>query len=119
MRSLTLRSVAASGVPWWQELWEEEYDCATNDNHRGLRKCKFNQTLSQESIRKTSDTYVPYVIDAVYSVAHALHAMYECTNRHDVTCLTHDVTPSNLNAFLRNVSFDGITGKVQFDRWVP
>ena len=52
------------------------------------------------------DGYVPYVIDAVFSVAHALHAMLNCSTS---ACAKKwsDVDIRGLSKFIQNVSFPG------------
>ena len=52
------------------------------------------------------DGYVPYVIDAVFSVAHALHAMLNCSTN---ACAKKwsDVDIRDLSSFIQNVSFPG------------
>ena len=52
------------------------------------------------------DGYVPYVIDAVFSVAHALHAMLNCSAS---ACAKKwsDVDIRDLSKFIQNVSFPG------------
>lgn len=52
------------------------------------------------------DGYVPYVIDAVFSVAHALHAMLNCSAS---ACAKKwsDVDIRDLSKFIKNVSFPG------------
>jgi ABC-type branched-subunit amino acid transport system substrate-binding protein len=52
--------------------------------------------------------YVYYMYDATYSIAYALHQLYE-SNNYDPTAL--NIT----NQIMRNVSFEGITGYVDFD----
>lgn len=52
------------------------------------------------------DGYVPYVMDAVFSVAHALHAMLNCS---DSACAKKwsDVDIRDLSKFIQSVSFTG------------
>lgn len=54
------------------------------------------------------DGYVPYVIDAVFAVAHALHAMLNCSAS---ACAKEwsDVDIRDLPKFIQNVSFPGYT----------
>ena len=39
-------------------------------------------TLSWSVIDKLYDAFLPYVIEAVYAVAHAIHNIYFCTEPH-------------------------------------
>lgn len=52
------------------------------------------------------DGYVPYVIDAVFSVAHALHAILNCSTS-ACTKKWSDVDIRDLSRFIQNVSFPG------------
>ena len=54
--------------------------------------------------------YVPYIIDAVFSVAHALHAMLNC-NRRACTKKLGNVEQRHLSQFIQNVSFEGFSEK--------
>ena len=58
-----------------------------------------------------------YDIDAVYAIAHALDNInhYLVTNRDISSSKQPKVKGHDLQKYLRNVSFDGLTGKVQFD----
>lgn len=56
------------------------------------------------------DGYVPYVIDAVFSVVHALHAMLKCSANACVKKLS-DVDIRDLSQFIENVSFPGYSQK--------
>ena len=117
LKDLTPNETRKRGVPWWDEFWEMEFNCSA-----GL--CQENKTLSETAIRKLYDTYLPYVIDAVNATAHALHAMYECETSSEQLSGTpcpdvwHSGRPSSdLELYLKNVSFEGLTGRVQFDEY--
>ena len=59
------------------------------------------------------DGYVPYVIDAVFSVAHALHKMLNCSKSACAKKLS-DVKLRDLSKYIQNVSFDGYSQKRVF-----
>ncbi|KAJ7388598.1 hypothetical protein OS493_036826 [Desmophyllum pertusum] len=105
---------------WWNEVWIAEFNCSIIDTN-AFSVCGENVTLSANVIHKLYDAFLPYVIEAVYAVAHALHMMYACTEPHGLLpggrCPdTHpSVRPLDVGLYLRNVSFEGLMGKVQFD----
>lgn len=105
---------------WWDKFWITEFNCSTI-NSKDFRVCEQNVTLSSNVIHKLYDTFLPYVIEAVYAVAHALHMMYSCAEPHGLLpggrCpdMHPSVQPLDVDLYLRNVSFEGLMGKVQFD----
>lgn len=75
----------------------------------------FNKSLicQDETIKHCNtdvhhDGYVPYVMDAVFSVAHALHAMLNCSK---AGCQKEwdKVDPKNLSEYIRKVNFSGFS----------
>lgn len=62
---------------WWEKVWTKEFNCSIKKSLE-LRACGENATLTQNVVQKLYDTFLPYVIEAVYAVAHALHMMYLC-----------------------------------------
>lgn len=66
---------------WWVKVWRKEFNCSV----KGLENfevCEENMTLSWSVIDKLYDAFLPYVIEAVYAVAHAIHNIYFCTEPH-------------------------------------
>lgn len=95
-------------------------NCSVNQS-KGLDICKENTTLSWRVIPKLYDTFLPYVIEAVYAVAHALHKLYFCVEPYGLLpggkCpdTSATVKPLDVDLYLRNVSFQGLLDKVEFD----
>ena len=105
---------------WWDKVWRKEFNCSVY-NPRDIDGCKENMTLSWSVVHKLYDTYLPYVIEAVYAVAHALHKIYFCVENHGLLpggkCpdTYPSVRPLDVDLYLRNVSFQGLMGMVEFD----
>ena len=81
--------------------------------HRQIEQC------SNDLIKEIYNAYVPYFIDAVYAVAHALDIFYRnfsCNETKDRRKL-QIVHSSDVQKLLGRVSFDGLTGKIEFDRF--
>ena len=82
------------------------------------KKCVHRQ-IEQCSNDLIYNAYVPYFIDAVYAVAHALDIFYRnfsCNETKDRRKL-QIVHSSDVQKLLGRVSFDGLTGKIEFDRF--
>ena len=106
---------------WFDYLWREEFNCSANNSTPGYKLCASNLTISNEVYFKMSDDFIPYQIDATYAVAHALDMIYKCKEQFGLLAggacpKTHPfVSPSDVFRYLRNVSFLGITGRIEFD----
>ena len=121
LKGITPEKVVKRGVIWWDELWRSHLNCSTTkSNDSWVAACKENLT-SYKAVTKIRSSFVPYVIDAVNALAHALDSMYRCSTMPGTlpTGRCPSVQPtvrgSDLQKYLRNVSFDGLTGKVHFD----
>ena len=101
--------------PWFKDFYEQVYKCSIN--------CR-NVSLTDHSEYKQFSV-VPLVIDAVYSVAHALNDFFNdnCNKpliwfSDNQTCLgqTEELSGEILLEYIKNVSFTSPTGnKVKFD----
>ena len=121
LKQITLAKSIQRGVVWWEEFWRSQFNCsATKSNASGVAACAANLT-SYQAITKIRNAYASYLIDAVYALAHALDGIYGCSTKHaaEPTDGCPSVQPtvkgSDLQKYLRNVSFEGLTGKVSFD----
>ncbi|CAH3158279.1 unnamed protein product, partial [Pocillopora meandrina] len=81
-------------------------------------RCQIEQ-YSKDLIKEIYSPFVPNIIDAVYAVAHAL----DIFNRNFSYDGTKDranlqiASSFNVQKLLGRVSFDGLTGKITFDRF--
>ncbi|XP_032234646.1 extracellular calcium-sensing receptor [Nematostella vectensis] len=116
-----LKQDRSTAHPWWHEFWDHmtnEY-CSTAAN---MRECS-NNISADILIESMMDEFVPYVIDTVYAVAHALNSMHQCKASdsdhvpHGKGCPEVDpvVKPFEVAQYLRHVSFEGSTGHVTLD----
>lgn len=92
---------------WFKEFWEEHFSCDVDSNDTE-KQCEQNATL----IRYEQEGLVPFVVDAVYAMAHALHQMIQdkCGTS-GTPYLCQELTPvpngQELLQYIRNVSFIG------------
>lgn len=97
--------------PWYKDFWEEQFQCSFHNNSTTCH----NKSLSRDI---NIDDKVPFVIDAVYALANALHQMYAdlCPKMNGICeAMKKDLIGSKLLQYLRNVSFAGVSGKIHFD----
>ena len=96
------------GLVWWEELWSQFNCSASKSINSGDAACGKNLTF-YDVVTKVRSSVIPYTIDAVYSLAYALDSIYRCPS------VQPTVKGVDIQRHLRNVSFDGLTGKVRFD----
>lgn len=100
--------------PWLKEFWETVYNCTTAESSDRFESCDANLTIG-DRYEKIYNSFVPYLSDAIYALAHALDLMIKCKESDPtrVNCLEL-LKPRDLAAYMKNVSFQGMTGKVVF-----
>ena len=105
-------------VPWWEEFWQSQnrLNCSSTAEENTRNGCQ------ELLLRTIYDTYIPYVVDAVYAVAHALHRMVNCSASKGIqsggVCLDvlhSSVNPQEVERYIRRVDFQGLTGRISFD----
>ncbi|EDO46127.1 predicted protein, partial [Nematostella vectensis] len=102
------------GGAWWKEFWENEFNCSYD-----LKTCRKheNDTMSGQTLDKMFSAFSAKLIDAVRAVAYALEGAYRCPNQRDRFCANpKHVKPVQVLNQLRSVSFEGFSGKIQFDK---
>ena len=101
--------------PWFREYWEKHFHCKFGINSLSTPHC--NDTDYRLSVLERFDAKVPFVIDAVFSFAHALHNLHKnvCGADPGFCPKMRTLNRSALLRYLRNVSFNGTTGLVKFD----
>ncbi|KAG5839013.1 hypothetical protein ANANG_G00229840 [Anguilla anguilla] len=106
---------------WFAEYWEENFDCklmSSSKKEDTSRKCTGQERIGIDS-QYEQEGKVQFVIDAVYSVAHALHSMHrDLCPEHSGVCPEMDLAGGKkLLKYIRSVSFNGSAGTpVMFNR---
>ena len=95
--------------PWFRQFWEEHFKCSLSDSI-----CQSNNTISPNY---HFDDKVPYVIDAVYSLAYTLDKLYSryCPDRKGACEKFLSVSGEDVLQVLRNITFPGVFGNTKFD----
>ncbi|PFX33276.1 Metabotropic glutamate receptor 7 [Stylophora pistillata] len=115
LKHLTRNATLRANSPWWDEFWIQICN-------KTLSACK-DTISSHRFIKKIRSSFVPYLLDAVYAVAHALDNIYKCVEPNGLLpegkCpgVTPDNVTKSLPIYLKNVSFQGATGRVQFNHF--
>ena len=124
LKMITPAKSMERGVNWWEEFWRLQFNCsAFKSNDSGVPPCEANLTL-HDALQKIRGSFVSYLIDAVYAIAHSLDSIYRCSltihgagKRGKCPPVNPTVKGRDLEKYLRNVSFNGLTGKVRFDKF--
>ena len=124
LKMITPAKSMERGVNWWEEFWRLQFNCsAFKSNDSGVPPCEANLTL-HDALQKIRGSFVSYLIDAVYAIAHSLDSIYRCSltihgagKRGKCPPVKPTVKGRDLEKYLRNVSFNGLTGKVRFDKF--
>ena len=121
LKTITPTKKVETGAEWWEEFWRSQLNCtAKHSTDSDVVACNANLT-SYFAVTMLHSSFHSYIIDAVFALAHALDNIYNCSALHGAhaknSCpaVKPTVNGSDLKKFLRNVSFNGLTGKVQFD----
>ncbi|XP_006619708.1 metabotropic glutamate receptor 7-like isoform X1 [Apis dorsata] len=99
---------------WFREFWSQHHKCSFNANlSAGMTRC----TGTEELIDYEQEGLVPFVVDAVYAMAHGVHNLIdeECVNNGKTAhYLCEDLRSApdgqQLLQHIRNVSFIGRQG---------
>ena len=124
LKTITPAKSIERGADWWEKFWRLHFNCsATNSDDSGLALCEANLTV-HHAPQEIRDSFVSYFIDAVYAITHALDNIYRCSltihgagKRGKCPPVKPTVKGRDLEKHLRNNSFDGLTGKVRFDKF--
>ena len=116
LTDLAKRNFTGSTHAWWEEYWN--YMAMNNESLAA--SYPFSVPIGSPL---TSSPYISFTIDAVYAFAHALHNMYTCKEPHGLLeggkcpiIQQSKIKGAELHHYLRNVSFQGLTGTIEFDK---
>ena len=102
--------------PWYRDFWAAHFQC-TWANETGKPNCREFTELPYEL---GVGGFRPRMIDCVYTFAYGLHSLIEkkCpeafTNK---TLLQHCISGAELLKELKNVTFKGLSGQIQYDSY--
>lgn len=116
-RYLTTRTSRYRSSPWWKTFWEQEFDCTFNVTASD-GKCSDNLTINESIFENSlSDSKATYVINAVYAIAHALDAIFQCKSSPISKCPQTKpfVEPRDVLEYLKKVNFSSEVSQVNFD----
>ncbi|XP_026982590.1 metabotropic glutamate receptor 4 isoform X8 [Orcinus orca] len=100
---------------WFAEFWEDNFHCKLSRHalKKGshVKKCTSRERIGQDSAYE-QEGKVQFVIDAVYAMGHALHAMHRdlCPGRVGLCPRMDPVDGTQLLKYIRSVNFSGIAG---------
>jgi len=112
-KDLSFAMIKQTSPEWWSEINKTIItNCsASNQNANSMEQCLHSFVQSMQS------SYTPYVIDAVYSMAHALNILFENTTLKDIDYkLKTTMDIKVMKSLLSRVNFVGLTGNVSFDK---
>ncbi|KAL9964461.1 hypothetical protein ACROYT_G028107 [Oculina patagonica] len=106
--NLTLKTIQQYFPEWWSEVSTLIENCSAS---------KDKEICFHEFVLDMHSSYSPYVIDAVYSVAHALDIFIQDTMTSDRDYQRElNMDMNAMQDLLSRVKFAGITGNISFDK---
>uniref|UniRef100_A0A4W4F2K5 G-protein coupled receptors family 3 profile domain-containing protein n=1 Tax=Electrophorus electricus TaxID=8005 RepID=A0A4W4F2K5_ELEEL len=96
---------------WFAEFWEENFGCKLGMHGKRLgspKKCTGLEKIGRDSSYE-QEGKVQFVMDAVYTMAHALHRMHRdlCSGYPGLCPRMSSIDGKELLGYVRNVSFNG------------
>ncbi|XP_054163872.1 metabotropic glutamate receptor 8-like [Oppia nitens] len=111
-----LRPSTNTRNPWFMPFWEQHFNCtfALHSRHNEFETKRLKRCTGDEKLSKyEQEGLVPFVVDAVYAVANAIHNLLnDRCGRHipHKVCLKDVIKGPDLLAYIRNVSFKSLQG---------
>ncbi len=105
---LTLKTIHQYFPEWWSEIMTLIENCIPSEDE---------EICFHEFFNGMHSSYTPYVIDAVYSVAHALDILVKDTSTTDKDYKQKlNMDMNVMQSLLSRVKFVGLTGNISFDK---
>ena len=120
LRGMTVKGTRLSANPWWEDFWTNHLNCSWKTGSKDA--CDDDAKVDQEAFSKIHNAFIPYLTDAVYALAYAIDSIYKCkepsglSERGICPSTRSIIKPRDTLRYLRNVTFDGITGRIQFTK---
>ncbi|KAJ7370630.1 hypothetical protein OS493_031045, partial [Desmophyllum pertusum] len=104
---------------WWSEVRALTLNCSVANMQNIIQHGNDQNALcSQAVVHDMYGSNIPYVIDAVYSVAHALDVLAKETNMTDNHCRPKaNINLCDMQRLISRVNFLGLTGNVTFNEF--
>ncbi|XP_067842429.1 metabotropic glutamate receptor 5b [Heptranchias perlo] len=112
---LELRPESHSNNPWFPEFWQHKFKCRLKnqqqENPKYNRTCDGTESLQDQYVQ---DTKMGFVINAIYSMAHALHNMQQslCPGVNGLCDAMKPIDGRILLDFLMKINFTGVSGDI-------
>ena len=119
MKTLLLNEAKRRDLPeWWRDIRALEKNCSGLKKNTTRHEDHRKELCVQNIVNDVYSSYVPYVIDAVYSLAHALDISTQDTSRMDNDVQRKPYLKlNNMQRLLSRVHFTGLTGNISFDKF--
>eukprot|EP00062_Callorhinchus_milii_P001951 gi/632937633/ref/XP_007900488.1/ PREDICTED: metabotropic glutamate receptor 5 [Callorhinchus milii] len=101
--------------PWFPEFWQHRFQCRLKDhqqeNPKYNRTCDERDSLQEQYVQ---DTKMGFVINAIYSMANALHNMQQnlCPGMNGLCDAMRPIDGRKLLDFLMKINFTGASGDI-------
>ena len=117
MKTLLLNGPNGQDLPeWWGDIRALDKNCSALRDTTARQENRRKELCVQNIVDDVYSSYVPYVIDAVYSVAHALHISTQDTSRMDGQGKPY-FKLNEMQSLLSRVNLTGLTGNIFFDKF--
>ena len=118
LKTLLLDGANRQDLPeWWGDIRALGKNCSALTDTATRQEDHRKELCVQNIVDDVYTSYVPYVIDAVYSVAHALHISTQDTSRMATDGRTEKLKLNDMQSLLSKVNFTGLTGNIYFDKF--
>ena len=116
MKDLLSNDANKQNLPeWFRDIWTLNENCSGGKDNLTQKENHQKESCLQNTVNGVYSSYVPFIIDAVYSVAHALDTLTQNTNLTDEDQIKSYLEKYDMQKLLSIVNFTGLTGNIIFD----